>query len=38
MSSNDYNTKVFKIKPLPEFNAWLEGLKDRQTQFRLGVD
>jgi len=35
MSSNDYNTKVFKIKPLPEFNAWLEGLKDRQAQFRL---
>ena len=35
MSSNDYNIAVFKIKPLPEFNAWLEGLKDRQTQFRL---
>jgi putative addiction module killer protein len=35
MSSTEYNTTLFKIKSLPEFNAWLEGLKDRQTQFRL---
>ena len=35
MSSNDYNTHVFKIKRLPEFDAWLESVNDRKTKFRL---
>ena len=26
---------MYIIKPLPEFDVWLDGLKDRQTQFRL---
>ena len=26
---------MFTIKPLPEFDLWLQGLKDRQTQIRL---
>ncbi len=34
-SSNDYISKMYTIKPLPEFDAWIESLKDRQTQFRL---
>ena len=26
---------MFSIKPLPEFSAWLNGLKDRVTRIRL---
>lgn len=26
---------MYLIKPLPEFTAWLEGLKDRVTRLRL---
>lgn len=26
---------MFTIKTLPEFDAWLESLQDRKTQFRL---
>lgn len=26
---------MYSIKPLPEFTAWLEGLKDRVTRLRL---
>ena len=28
---------MFSIKPLPEFTAWLEGLKDRVAAQRLNV-
>lgn len=28
---------MFSIKPLPEFSAWLNGLKDRVTQQRLNA-
>ena len=27
---------VFRIKALPEFEEWLDGLKDRSTRVRLG--
>ena len=27
---------MFSIKPLPEFSAWLDGLKDGVTRIRLG--
>jgi putative addiction module killer protein len=26
---------MFSIKRMPEFDAWLEGLRDRPTRFRL---
>lgn len=26
---------MYLIKPLPEFTAWLDGLKDRVTRLRL---
>ena len=26
---------MYSIKPLPEFTAWLDGLKDRVTRLRL---
>src|ERR1035437_3132350 len=26
---------MYKIKPLPEFTVWLDGLKDRVTRVRL---
>jgi putative addiction module killer protein len=26
---------MYSIRPLPQFDAWLAGLKDRQTRFRL---
>ena len=26
---------MFTVKPLPVFDLWLQGLKDRQTQIRL---
>ncbi|MBI3714099.1 MAG: type II toxin-antitoxin system RelE/ParE family toxin [Burkholderiales bacterium] len=26
---------MYSIKPLPEFTAWLDGLKDRGTRLRL---
>lgn len=28
---------MFSIKPLPEFTAWLDGVKDRLTQQRLNA-
>lgn len=26
---------MYRVKTLPEFDAWLDGLKDRQTRLRL---
>lgn len=31
----DYSTCMYTIKTLPEFSAWLDGLKDAQTRIRL---
>ena len=35
LSSNDYNRRMFSLKALPEFDAWLSGVRDRQTRFKL---
>ena len=31
----DYNSSMLTIKRLPEFDAWLDGLRDRATRIRL---
>ncbi len=31
----DYTYHMFTVKTLPEFDAWLDGLKDRMTRLRL---
>jgi putative component of toxin-antitoxin plasmid stabilization module len=28
---------MYQVKPLPEFNAWLDGIQDRLTQRRLAT-
>lgn len=35
MSSFDYDQVMYTIKKMPEFDNWLEGLRDRYTQIRL---
>lgn len=35
MSSNDYTEIMYSIKHTLEFGGWLNGLRDRQTRFRL---
>ena len=35
--SNDYICLMYIIKTLPEFDVWLDGLKDRITKQRLNV-
>lgn len=35
MSSFDYGQVMYTIKKMPEFDNWLEGLRDRYTQIRL---
>ncbi len=35
--SNDYICLMYIIKTLPEFDVWIDGLKDRITKQRLNV-
>ena len=35
LSSNDYTGGMYVIKHMLEFDVWLNGLRDRQTRFRL---
>lgn len=35
MSSFDYIKIMYTIKKMPEFDNWLNGLRDRSTQIRL---
>lgn len=30
--SFDYNLEMFSVRPLPEFTAWLDGLKDNRAR------
>ncbi|MDR3755102.1 MAG: type II toxin-antitoxin system RelE/ParE family toxin [Terracidiphilus sp.] len=32
MYSFDYNLEMFSVRPLPEFTAWLDGLKDNRAR------